>query len=415
MLQRIAVVALLGATALRPAPARAADLPPLRPGEPPYFTADVAVALDSDGRPALSVSLSVPYGELQWLKLQRGYGAGMEFSVSFQPRRAGRIYGDVWERRVVLPDFELTRSSTRAVVDKRTFQVPPGRYNVRLTLRDFNADMQSLARGTIEVPDYSRVPLGFADLELGTVDSLGAFSPVATRSFGLEVSRLAARAELFDRRPGAWPRHYDFHYRLLDDQGEPILQGDKGATLARSADPLVVKPDSSALFVGAYTFELELTEGKSRWRVDRSFTVEESGPPRGKEFTRMLDALAYIADQREIDHLKNLPPEDQARGWDEFWKRRDPTPDTPRNEAMLEFLRRVRYAGAHFQGYGPGWRSDMGRIYIKFGAPDQVDSRPANSIEPPTEIWYYNQPYRRFVFRDQDGFGRFVLEEPAPE
>jgi len=397
------------------APASGADLPPLRPGEPPQFTADVAVALDSDAHPALSVSISVPYSELQWLKLANGFGAGVEFSVSFQPHRAGRIYGDVWERRLVLPSFELTRSSTRAVVDKRSFQVPPGRYDVRVMLRYFNADMQSLARGRIDVPDYSRVPLGFADLELGTLDSTATFVPAPTRSFGTEVSHLAARATLFDRRAGAWPRHYTFKYRLLDDQGEALREGTQDATMAHSADPVFVRPDSSALFVGAYTFEVELADGKSRWRVDRSFTVEESGPPRGKEFTRMLDALAYIADEREIDHLKNLPAEDQAQGWDEFWKRRDPTPDTPRNEAMLEFLRRVRYAGSHFQGYGPGWRSDMGRIYIKFGAPDQVDTRAASNVEPPTEIWYYNQPYRRFVFRDQDGFGRFVLEQPAPE
>jgi hypothetical protein len=82
---------------------------------------------------------------------------------------------------------------------------------------------------------------------------------------------------------------------------------------------------------------------------------------------------------------------------------------------MIEFFRRVRYADQHFQGMGTGWRSDMGRIYIKFGAPDQIENRPASTQSPALEIWYFNQPYRRFVFVDREGFGRYVLISPALE
>ena len=123
----------------------------------------------------------------------------------------------------------------------------------------------------------------------------------------------------------------------------------------------------------------------------------------------MLEPLAYIAEPGEIEALRALAPEQQAKGWEEFWRRRDPTPESGRNEAMLEFFRRVHYAEENFQGYGPGWRSDMGRIYIKFGPPDQVETRPATAQNPPLEVWYYNRPYRRLVFEDREGFGRYVL------
>ena len=149
--------------------------------------------------------------------------------------------------------------------------------------------------------------------------------------------------------------------------------------------------------------------------MERSFEVEESGPPRGKEFERILEPLSYIAPPSEIEWLRSLPPDQQAAGWQEFWRRRDPTPDTPRNEAMLEFFRRLRYTEQHFQGFGPGWRSDMGRIYIKFGPPDQIETRPGNSQMPNIEIWFYNQPYRRFVFVDREGFGRYTLQSSSGE
>jgi GWxTD domain-containing protein len=238
---------------------------------------------------------------------------------------------------------------------------------------------------------------------------------VSTRLFGRNVERLAARVTVFDRRGGAWPRSYPFRYRILDDSGQEVIGGRRPVQVAHSAEPVVVRPDSTPLFLGRYTFEIELEEGRSRWRVDRSFEVEESGPPRGREFDRMLEPLAYIASATEIEELKSLEPQDQPRGWDDFWKRRDPTPDTPRNEAMLEFFRRVRYVDQHFQHFGPGWRSDMGRIYIKFGAPDQIDSRPATTQSPQVEIWHYNRPYRRFVFADREGFGRFTLIYPVNE
>ena len=227
------------------------------------------------------------------------------------------------------------------------------------------------------------------------------------------TTRARGAARPFDRRSGSWPRKYEFHYRILQDTGDDVVTGDRQVVLGQSAEPTIVRPSSSSLFLGNYVFEVSLIEGRSRWRVTRSFEVEESGPPRGKEFERMLEVLSYIAEPGEVEELRSLPPDQQERGWNEFWRKRDPTPDTPRNEALIEFFRRVRYAEQHFQGAGPGWRSDMGRIYIRHGPPDQIESRAATPQNPQLEIWYYNQPYRRFVFEDREGFGRFVLVNSA--
>ena len=72
-------------------------------------------------------------------------------------------------------------------------------------------------------------------------------------------------------------------------------------------------------------------------------------------------------------------------------------------------MRRVRYAERHFQGFGPGWRSDMGRVYIQHGPPEQIETRAATTQTPQLEIWYYTAPYRRFVFADKEGFGRYQV------
>jgi len=393
----------------------AMDFPPLRSDSPPYFNAEIAISVDAEGKSQVAVTFTLPYTELQWVKLTGGYGGGAQFSVVFQPKGPGRGYGDTWVRRIAVPSYESTRSPNAVVVERRDFATPPGTYDIRVSVEDLDAQEEASASERITVPDHSRIPVGFADLELGTADSAGVFTPVPTRRLGVNVVWLAARAVLFDRRPGNWPRHYSFRHRIRDERGEELVTGVQDVTLQHSAEPVVIRPDKPDLFLGSYVFEVELAEGPSKWRVERSFEVEESGPPRGKEFERMLEPLSYIADPGEIEHLRALPPEQQTQGWEEFWKRRDPTPETPRNEAMLEFFRRVHYAEEHFQGYGPGWRSDMGRVYIRYGPPDQVESRPATPQTPPLEIWYYNRPYRRLVFEDREGFGRYVLRTGVGE
>jgi GWxTD domain-containing protein len=401
-------------------PALALDLPPLRSEGAPFFTADLAISLDRDQRPGLSVSITVPYQGLDWVRFAGPggvprYGAGLEFTVIFESKRDAGQRGDAWERRMAVADFPATREPGAVVVEKRTFALSPGKYDVRIGVRDLNANSRSVVRNKLTVPDFARLPVGFADLELGVVDSVGSFKPVPTRRFGMESGMIAARASLFDRRGGSWPRRYPLQYRIRGEDGEVVVSGTQETTLPASGEPVIVRPTSSDLFLGSYVFEVELVEGKSRWRVERAFDVDESGPPRGREFTRMLEPLAYLISPAEVDWLRSLPPEQQAQGWEEIWHRRDPTPDTPRNEMQLEFFRRVRYAERHFQGFGPGWRSDMGRIYIKFGPPDQIESRPASLTSPQLEIWYYNQPYRRLVFADREGFGRYTLMNPAAE
>ena len=188
------------------APLLALDLPPLRSEGAPFFTADLAISLDRGQQPGISVSLTLPYTGLEWLRFM---SAGSEAL-----RRRGRVQhhlrgqgdigqkGDVWERRFVVASMGETRAVGAVVADKRTFTLAPGRYQVRITATDLNSKARSLVQQKLDVPDYTRLPVGFSDLELGVVDSTGGFRPIPTRQFGMESGRIGARASLFDRRPG---------------------------------------------------------------------------------------------------------------------------------------------------------------------------------------------------------------------
>ncbi|TMQ59566.1 MAG: GWxTD domain-containing protein [Candidatus Eisenbacteria bacterium] len=145
-------------------------------------------------------------------------------------------------------------------------------------------------------------------------------------------------------------------------------------------------------------------------RRDKSFDVDQSRATMGFASAQSLDVLRYIATQQESDEMGRLKGEEERKAfWDSFWRKRDPTPETPENEARDEFYQRVQYANQHFSTGSPGWKTDMGRIYVSYGPPDEVVRNPFNFDRPPEEIWYYYRERKTFVFVDRDGFGRYEL------
>src|SRR5690349_2732548 len=87
--------------------------------------------------------------------------------------------------------------------------------------------------------------------------------------------------------------------------------------------------------------------------------------------------VGYIITDEERAAWKRLQTDDEREQFIEnFWLRRDPTPDTVENEFKEEHYRRIAYANEHFASGIPGWKADRGRIYITFGPPDERDEHP---------------------------------------
>ena len=99
------------------------------------------------------------------------------------------------------------------------------------------------------------------------------------------------------------------------------------------------------------------------------------------KFDRWLDQeVKWIVSKREAKEFKALPSDESRQAFvDEFWRRRDPTLDSERNEYKEEFYRRRAYANNKFKEGIPGWRTDRGRIYLIHGDPDRTEFLTADS------------------------------------
>src|SRR5882762_4742469 len=113
--------------------------------------------------------------------------------------------------------------------------------------------------------------------------------------------------------------------------------------------------------------------------------------------------VTYVITDEERKAFKKLATDDEREKFiEEFWRRRDPDPDTDENEFKEEYYERIAYANEHFASGIPGWKSDRGRIWIMYGKPDERETHPSGgSYERPSyegggststypfETWFY--------------------------
>src|ERR1700735_4271834 len=126
--------------------------------------------------------------------------------------------------------------------------------------------------------------------------------------------------------------------------------------------------------------------------------------------------VAYIITDEERKAFKRLSTDDERESFiEDFWLRRDPTPDTEENEYREEHYRRIAYANDRFASGIPGWKTDRGRIYIAYGPPDEIDSHPSGgTYERPYEEGggsTSTYPFEQWRYRYIEGVGTNIILE----
>ncbi|QYO68168.1 GWxTD domain-containing protein [Leptolyngbya sp. 7M] len=144
--------------------------------------------------------------------------------------------------------------------------------------------------------------------------------------------------------------------------------------------------------------------------------------------------VAYIITKDERRAFMALQTDEERENFIEnFWRRRDPNPDTEENEYREEYYERIAYANERFTSGIPGWKTDRGRIYIAWGKPDSIESHPAGgSYDRPSwegggttstypfEIWFYRHLEGvgdgiEIEFVDPTGTGEYRIARNANE
>ncbi|MBN2408204.1 MAG: GWxTD domain-containing protein [Candidatus Aminicenantes bacterium] len=106
-----------------------------------------------------------------------------------------------------------------------------------------------------------------------------------------------------------------------------------------------------------------------------------------------------------------------------FWRHRDPTPGTDKNEFREEHIRRLNYVDRYYRGTGkPGWKTDRGKVYIILGPPMSIREFTGIATLYEAQTWSYQDltlpglpSAFDLLFYQRNGMGDFILYNPAAD
>lgn len=451
-------------------------LPPWRVGGRVGFTLD-ATALPDSGGLRLDVDIRVPPATIRQLTRDPNGDARMHAEVRVRGRFGARLLTSAQDFTIAATDTALGQGKVLVM----RFPAAPGPCEIQARLEDVLSKRKGLLysgrdvnenaeiAGTVEVPkpqagrDLSDIeylwpthgePVGLAFVRNGRT-----VVPNPERLYGLFAGELdaafLARGKDGDVRPWHWVA------RVFDTKGEGVAQVEStaAATPVLDAD---VRIDMSKEPAGGYDLEVKAwQEGDAGAMLRRSrFSLSWMAETWLRNSADVTDEAHFLLDGDGEEAFAAMQPGEQERYLEDFWKLRDPTPETAFNEAYATFRERVDHANSTFHHIGieKGMFSDQGRTYIRYGEPTEVlhqvipagdetltqqleeisstEDRAVGEVRQkglggdmrPFEVWVYEgdiplppdadprvrdrRPPRRrivFLFVDQHGTGNYVL------
>ena len=365
---------------------RSAPLP-WRVGSAIGFSVDAAAFPDSAGS-VLEVYVRLAPAAL--MAVVGGRPQGGRFSLAVTLRNAfGRVEHKL-DQEFVVSGGDTAGGFGKVVI--LPFRTAPGEKRLQLKMTASRPGLAKNATGRKQVESADgdlTVPAAQPGGELSDIGFVWPESPRAEaggpprahhellpnpeRLYGLFAdslrARFVARAHAGDARPWRWVA------RILDPGGRLVTTVEGVGPAARRLEATLAA-DISREPAGRYDLEVKAwQEGDSGALLRHApFSIAWEARTWTANPQEIIDNAHFLLSREDEEAFGLMMPGDQERVVTDFWKRRDPTPETGVNEARETFLKRIDFANRTYgrYGLGKGMFSDMGRVFIRYGEPSEV-------------------------------------------
>ncbi len=397
-----------------------------------WYDSEVKAGFDDTGRPEAVVTISVPYRNLIFLKQDDGrFRAGYHLRVVQRDESKKALRSQEWDGEVFVEDYDQTRAST---VLKRELEFPlapsPAKkvlVNVRMDLegsrrwgkREFTLGRPHLPPGGIALGDvalyHPRDPASFAETDTNLISlQSGQLAKGFARSnyplFDLSSGDPYVLVQIYDFRSASDRDSLSLAFEIRDDHGNGRIRWSRRVRIASQMKEhsVLLRLPPGACTQGKNQLKVVLVGGDDRKLEFQNFGLDTSSD---KQWESNLRVIEGIASDAELESLRQTPAPDRREAWRAFWQRRDPDPESPGNPRLKEHYERVSYARENFRdGSSDGAISDRGRVYVRLGPPDSIESQTMlQSSNAEYELWHYLARGETYYFRDDDGLGHWTL------
>ncbi|MCB2212252.1 GWxTD domain-containing protein [bacterium] len=383
-------------------------------GLPRFDVNAISLLSDQPERTRVIAYIELPYENLQFVRSSRGYEANYEVDMSIlagPTDSSPRVENKIWRSTVIVPTFEETNSRELFDISETTIILDPANYTMIATVTDLETRKQFQVSRTLMVPSYDLGGLSMGDLLLArevVKTPSGAFEivPNVDRVIAGEDEELYVYYEVYPTVSDTM----HVHSRVLDRNGSLVFEQRRTVDVEKPVTRDYFEIPTAKLGVGSHVVEMQVrTEDFSTLKA-AEFQVRLTGlPSTVQNMETAIRQLRYVARNREVERMLNASSHERQILFHDFWKKMDPSPDTPPNELMEEYYNRIHEASAAFGGMRDGWETDRGEVYVRYGPPDEVERHPFEVDSRPYEIWYYYDGQKRFVFVDELGYGEYRL------
>ena len=178
----------------------------------------------------------------------------------------------------------------------------------------------------------------------------------------------------------------------------------------------LIDPKTNQAFISAkrfYLYNPNVVDSTKSLSSNNNVMNSEFGVFSAEDCDLMFKQVKYIATQTEISRYAKMDSLNAKREFlFNFWRSRNPEPNSLRNEVKEQYMKRVAYANQNYKSMGrDGYLSDRGRVLLIYGEPDQKDLFPNEPDLKPYEVWFYHdiEGGVTFIFGDLTGFGKYEL------
>jgi len=385
------------------------------------FSMDMASFKDTDSTTYVEVYYSISYRSLKYIEEKGRYKASFSITINVKAQSGKDSLEYTFPRTSYITNLRDAKDRDLKAADLIPLTLPSNRdYSISLTMVDNNTGKKQIKIMFL----YNRKWDKFctSDIQLShtmTSGKEGKFAkngyrliPYPERVFGTSRPIMDYYLEIyhFPKKRGK------IFYQILDENGKTYKKfPPKSISVPYKNFAEAGGINIIAVPEGAYTFQIGVSDGVDTIYTRKPFNIYKKRILVRRrllpEYLPYAKFINYIAMPKELDMYNALSDSGKLVFLERFWAKRDPTPQTPKNEYLEEFIKRIKYADAHFSYMDIlGRETTMGRIYIKFGSPDEIVSRIHEISVKPYEIWkYYSGNGIVFVFSDFSYSGRYEI------
>jgi len=389
----------------------------IKPNEKEFFYFDPMIFYSAqEFKPRLDAYIEIPLDNLQFKKnyTTKMYDASIVYSIKITNSSKEVVINESISDYVTTDKNMQKNLGESAKFIVKEYFLNPGTYDIEVSLTDINTKKEKVVNQKIKVSDYSEKEVSFSDImlvsKLKQENGKKVITPLVDKNID-NITELFLFFEIYNSKNENVSNSYA--YKITDSKSNVIEKGLLTYTISPGINKFFEKIKTNNLIYGDY--KLEITDNiKGEKLAEKLFSNKMIGIPVNlKNLDLLVDQLIYIATSDEIDKIrKSSSSEIKQKNFILFWKSKDPSPGTSRNELMLEYYKRINTANERYSHYIDGWKTDMGMVYIIFGEPSNIERFPFTENTKPYEIWDFYSLNKQFIFMDESGFGDYKLTNP---